>query len=140
MKHLILHIGSDKTVLKNRIPKLLGLCNITSVTPEQAIFTIIDAQFAAAIVCHSVPKRKALTLVRFVRKVAPGLPIVLLRTGRERQPLVPADHYVLHADEPVALPQLLERMLGGVPEPVVRVKSILSERAEGDRQTLKAAS
>src|SRR5256885_187881 len=110
MKPLILHIAFDKSAAKNRLPHLFGQCNITSVTPEQAIFTVIDAQFEAAIICHSVPKRKALTFVSFVRRVAPELPIILLRTGRERQPLVPADYYVIQSEEGRTLPALLERL------------------------------
>ena len=69
MKPLILHIAFDKSAARNRLPRLFSQCNITSVTPEQAIFTVIDAQFEAVIICHSVPKRKAMTLVQFLRRV-----------------------------------------------------------------------
>ena len=110
MKPLILHIAFDKSAARNRLPRLFSQCNITSVTPEQAIFTVIDAQFEAVIICHSVPKRKAMTLVQFLRRVAPDVPIILLRTGRERQPLVPADHYVMQTEEHRALPNLIEHL------------------------------
>jgi hypothetical protein len=110
MKPLILHIAFDKSAARNRLPRLFSLCNITSVTPEQAIFTVIDAQFETVIICHSVPKRKAMTLVHFLRRVTPEVPIVLLRTGRERQPLVPADHYVMQTEEHFALPLLIEQL------------------------------
>lgn len=110
MKPLILHIAFDKSAVRNRLPRLFSLCNITSVTPEQAIFTVIDAQFEAVIICHSVPKRKAMTFVHFLRRVTPHVPIVLLRTGRERQPLVPADHYVMQTEEHFALPLLIEQL------------------------------
>lgn len=110
MKPLILHIAFDKSAAKNRVPRLFSQCNITSVTPEQAIFAIIDAQFDAVIICHSVPKRKAITLVNFLRRVAAEVPIILLRTGRERQPLVSADYYVMQAEEARALPRLIEQL------------------------------
>ena len=110
MKPLILHIAFDKSATKNRLPRLFSQCNITSVGPEQAIFNLIDAQFEAVILCHSIPKRKALTLVQFLRRVAPEIPVVLIRTGRERHPLVPADHYVMQFEENVALPRLIEQL------------------------------
>ena len=110
MKPLILHIAFDKSAAKNRLPRLFGQCNITSVSPEQAIFTVIDAQFDAVIICHSVPKRKAMTLVNFLRRVVPEVPIILLRTGRERQPLVTADYYVMQVEEARALPMLIEQL------------------------------
>ncbi len=110
MKPLVLHVGIDPSLSRTRLPRLLNLCNITSVTPEQAIFTIVDTQFAAAIICCSVPKRKAMTLVRFIERVAPELPVILLRTGRERQPLVPATYYVMQAEENVVLSALIERL------------------------------
>jgi PHD/YefM family antitoxin component YafN of YafNO toxin-antitoxin module len=110
MKPLILHIAYDKSAARNRIPRLFSQCNITSVGPEQAIFTAIDAQFEAVIVCHSVPKRKALTLVQFLRRVAPQVPVIMVRTGRERQPLVPADYYVMQMEEHLLLPRLVEQL------------------------------
>jgi len=110
MKPLVLHITFDKSAARNRLPRLFGQCNITSATPEQAIFSVIEAQFEAVIICHSVPKRKALTLVQFLRRVAPHVPVILLRTGRERQPLVPADHYVMQMEEHLLLPKLIEQL------------------------------
>ena len=110
MKPLILHIAFDKSAARNRLPRLFSQCNITSATPEQAIFTVIDAQFEAVVICYSVPKRKAMTLVQFLRRVAPDVPIILLRTGRERQPLVPADYYVMQMEEHLLLPRLIEQL------------------------------
>ena len=110
MKPLILHIAFDKSAARNRLPRLFSQCNITSVTPEQAIFAVIDAQFEAVILCHSVPKRKALTLAQFLRRVAPEVPVIMVRTGRERNPLVPADHYVMQFEEHVRLPYLIVQL------------------------------
>ena len=110
MKPLILHIAYDKSSARNRIPRLFSQCNITCVTPEQAIFAAIDAQFDAVIICHSVPKRKALTLVQFLRRVAPQIPVIMVRTGRERQPLVPADYYIMQMEEHFLLPRLIEKV------------------------------
>jgi hypothetical protein len=110
MKPLILHIAFDKSAARSRLPRLFSHCNITSVAPEQAIFNVIDAQFEAVIICHSVPKRKTLTLVQFLRRVAPEVPVILIRTGRERQPLVPADHYVMQFEEHIRLPHLIEQL------------------------------
>lgn len=133
MKPLILHIAFDKSAARNRIPRLFSLCNITSVTPEQAIFSVIDAQFETVIICHSVPKRKAMTLVHFLRRVTPSVPIVLLRTGRERQPLVPADHYVMQTEEHFALPllveQLTDRAMMRFPKKVVPIESARASAA-----------
>ena len=110
MKPLVLHIAFDKSAARNRLPRLFSHCNITSVTPEQAIFTVIDAQFEAVIICHSVPKRKALTLVHFLRRVAAEVPVIVVRTGRERHPLIPADHYIMQFEEHVSLPRLVEQL------------------------------
>ncbi len=113
MKPLVLHVGIDSSLSRFRLPRISHLCNLTSVTPEQAIFTIVDAQFSAVIICYSVPKRKAMTLTRFIQRVAPELPVILLRTGRERQPLVPATYYVMQAEESIALAVLIERLVEG---------------------------
>jgi hypothetical protein len=110
MKPLILHIAFDKSAARNRLPRLFNQCNITSVTPEQAIFSVIEAQFEAVIICHSVPKRKAMTLVQFLRRVAAEVPVILVRTGRERQPLVPADYSVMQMEEHLLLPRLIEQL------------------------------
>jgi len=128
MKPLILHIAYDKSAARNRIPRLFSQCNITSVTPEQAIFALIDAQFEAMIICHSVPKRKALTLVQFLRRVASHVPVILVRTGRERQPLVPADYYIMQVEEHLLLPRLIEQVTDHsamhLPKKVVPIEAV----------------
>ncbi|HEX6465989.1 MAG TPA: hypothetical protein VFZ99_01715, partial [Terriglobales bacterium] len=46
------------------------------------------------------------------------LPVILLRTGRERQPLVPATYYVMQAEENFALAALIERLVEGQIHPL----------------------
>ncbi len=109
MKKLVLHVVTNFRLGGQRVAALEPLCHVCLVTPEQATFQFLQAVYDAVVICHSVPARKLLPLVKFLTHVNPSLPLVLLRTGRERSSCFA--HHRVAADDPGALLATLERVL-----------------------------
>jgi hypothetical protein len=122
MKKLVLHVATNFRLAEERGEMLQPLCNVSLATPEQATFQFLQARFDAVVICNSVPARKLLPLVKFLRTVKPALPLILLRTGRERA--VCYAHYRVPVDDQRALMIAVEMAL----EPAMAAKSNVSRK------------
>lgn len=84
MKPLILYVTVDAARGKARAKMLATRYNVTMCGPEEGLFHLLSAQFAAVVLCSSIPKRKLMPLGDYLRRTVPETPVVYLRTGRER--------------------------------------------------------
>jgi hypothetical protein len=84
MKPLLLLVTSDPPLAQRRMQRLNGGYNITLSTPEEGMFRMLEVQYSLIVVCSSVARRKLQPFLNFVNKAFSHVPIILLRTGRER--------------------------------------------------------
>lgn len=78
MKRLLLHVGSDRPLLQHRLDALLPSFKVKATTPEKAVFAIFEGKFDWIVICSSVSDDRRQSLVKFLRRIDGGVPIVLV--------------------------------------------------------------
>jgi DNA-binding response OmpR family regulator len=81
----ILSVGSDPELMSTRTLVLLsaGYQVDTSSTAEQALQVFAHGNFAAVIICHSIPEPQRITLIKGLRALRPDVPIIVIRIDGE---------------------------------------------------------
>lgn len=111
MKALVLVVSADPLQARRWTALLTSQFHVTNAAPEDAMFRMLEARFAAVVICHSVIRRKLLPLLAYLHRTAPAVPVVLLRTGRERQKIKAAE--VVLADSESSLVEAVRRATSG---------------------------
>ena len=112
-QHLILSIGSDRTLLglRDDVLRIAGY-KVREYIPSE-FSSPPDDDFAIAILCHSIPDAEKQRIIRSIRSRKPGVPILIVRASEGRIENVDATVHGL--DGPEALLNCVESLLNKDP-------------------------
>ena len=117
----ILSIGYDITVFdsRNRVLEFAGFDVVGCFRGKGAMDRFRSEAFEAVVIGHSVPDGVRLRLVREMKRMKPGIPVVVIqRTGESGQDLIEADAVCDSLDNPELLIQKVSRLIGFPPRSV----------------------